>query len=207
MILGLLAGLGFAGCDAVPDEGVARGEALFNDYCAPCHGVDGTGKQGVGAPGIAGLDAWYVERQFHKFKDGVRGADARDIAGLRMRPMARTLATDNDIALVAEYVASMPVIRPEAVLAGGDPDRGKELYATCAACHGPEAAGNEILNAPPLNHSNDWYMLTQLKHFKDGVRGANPDDMTGASMRPMAMTLQDEQAMKDVVAYIQTLGK
>jgi hypothetical protein len=49
--------------------------------------------------------------------------------------------------------------------------------------------------------------LTQLKNFKSGVRGTNPQDITGAQMRPMSMILADEQAMKDVIAYIQTLSK
>jgi cytochrome c553 len=39
------------------------------------------------------------------------------------------------------------------------------------------------------------------------VRGTNPADTSGALMRPMAQTLADEQAMKDVIAYIMTLKK
>ncbi|WP_083241278.1 c-type cytochrome [Methyloceanibacter stevinii] len=31
-----------------------------------------------------------------------------------------------------------------------DADHGKQLYATCAACHGPTGAGNEALGAPPI---------------------------------------------------------
>ena len=54
---------------------------------------------------------------------------------------------------------------------------------------------------------DDWYVLTQLKKFKAGIRGANPADVSGATMRPMAATLPDEQAMRDVVAHIQGLSK
>ena len=50
-------------------------------------------------------------------------------------------------------------------------------------------------------------MLAQLKKFKEGIRGAHPKDITGMQMRPMAMILPDEQAMKDVIAYIQTIAK
>ena len=49
--------------------------------------------------------------------------------------------------------------------------------------------------------------MSQIKKFKSGVRGAHPKDVTGAQMRPMAMTLADEQAMKNVVAHIATLAK
>ena len=55
-------------------------------------------------------------------------------------------------------------------------------------------------------NQHDWYHLAQLKKFKSGVRGSNPQDITGAQMRPMSMLLADEQMMKDVVAYIKTLG-
>jgi cytochrome c oxidase subunit 2 len=80
------------------------------------------------------------------------------------------------------------------------------LYTPCTACHGADAAGNEQLKAPPLRGASDWYLLAQLKKFKEGHRGANPSDLEGAQMRPMAQTLPDEQAMKDVVAHIGTLN-
>ena len=51
-----------------------------------------------------------------------------------------------------------------------------------------------------LDGENVW-----LKKFKEGVRGTNPQDIGGMQMRPMSMTLVDEQAMKDVIAYIRTL--
>ena len=87
----------------------------------------------------------------------------------------------------------------------GDASKGQALFAPCVACHSADGTGNEKLNAPPLNHTNDWYLFRSLQKFKAGIRGANPLDIAGAGMRPMAQTLTDEQAMKDVVAYISTL--
>jgi cytochrome c553 len=179
----------------------ARGRALF-ELCAQCHGPEGAGNAAIEAPAIAGLPAWYVEAQLAKFKGGIRGYHADDAGGLRMRPMARWLKTEADIAAVAAHVASLPAVRPPRTITDGDVARGEQLYAPCTACHGPEGAGNQQLFAPPLNHGSDWYLLAQLRKFRAGVRGANPQDMTGALMRPMAMTLADEQAMRDVVAYI-----
>ena len=75
------------------------------------------------------------------------------------------------------------------------------------ACHGPTGGGNEAMRAPPLAKLDDWYVLTQLKKFKAGIRGTNPADLSGATMRPMAATLPDEQAMRDVIAHIQGLSK
>jgi cytochrome c553 len=184
----------------------ARGRTLF-ELCTQCHGAAGGGNAAIEAPAIAALPAWYVESQLVKFKGGVRAYHAADAGGLRMRPMAMWLKTDEDIAAVAAYVASLPAARPAPTLPIADTARGEQLYAPCTACHGPDAGGNPQLFAPPLNAASDWYLLAQLRKFKSGVRGAHPEDQTGALMRPMAMTLPDEQAMKDVVAYILTRSK
>lgn len=189
----------------VAADDLERGEALYK-LCAQCHGPAGAGNPSIAAPPIAGLPAWYVESTVTKFRTGVRGKHPDDMAGLRMRPMARTLRSEEDVAAVAAYVGSLPPTDPEATLEGGDAARGKVLYTPCTACHGPAGAGNQALFAPSLQHTADWYMLSQLQKFKSGLRGTNPDDTTGKLMRPMSLTLVDEQAMKDVVAYILTLN-
>ena len=83
---------------------------------------------------------------------------------------------------------------------------GQALYATCAACHGAGGEGNAGLNAPRLSVQQDWYLVRQLENFKSGARGAHADDGFGAQMRPMAMMLADAAAVKNVVAYIASLG-
>jgi cytochrome c553 len=61
------------------------------------------------------------------------------------------------------------------------------------------------LQAPPLILANDWYLLRQLDNFKQGVRGGDAiGDPAGALMRSIAVSL-DEQAMRDILAYISTL--
>jgi cytochrome c oxidase subunit 2 len=148
-----------------------------------------------------------VEAQLTKFKGGVRGAHPEDVSGLRMGPMSRTLFTDDDVRAVATYVASLDAARPASVLSGGDPEKGKVIFVVCTQCHGPDAAGNPELHVPPLRYASDWYLFAQLKKFKAGIRGADPADQYGTLMRSMALTLPDEQAMKDVIAYIGTLSE
>jgi len=191
---------------AASAEGDAeRGAQLFQ-LCAQCHGSDGGGDPVALAPAIAGMDEWYVQAQLTKFHSGARGTHPDDVAGMRMRPMALSLHGEEDIATVSAYVASLPRVPVAATLEGGDPARGKTLYGPCAACHGPDAAGIEQLNGSPLRASSDWYLQRQIRNFRSGIRGTNPKDATGALMRPMSMTLPDEQAILDVVAYITTLG-
>lgn len=194
--------LGLAACDV--GHGESLGKMRYAN-CAPCHGEDGRGNQAVGAPAIAGLPLWYVEAQLRKFRDGSRGAHPDDIDGLKMRPMARTLLSDEEVKVVAERVAKLPPLSPAATIKDGDPSRGKAMFATCVACHGEKAVGMQDKGAPDLHRTGDWYLLAQLKKFKSGVRGSAPTDATGQQMRPMAMTLPNEQAMKDVIAYIRTL--
>ena len=181
---------------------MARGEALF-DTCAPCHGADGGGNRDLGAPAIAGLPRWYVQGQLDKFQAGIRGAHPDDLEGLRMRPMAVSLNHDGDVSSVAEYVTTLAPA-PSGSEVVGDAGAGARAYGVCVACHGPEARGNELLGAPPLVAADDWYLLAQLRKFRAGMRGADPRDTWGATMRPNAVVL-DEQSMRDVLAYIRTL--
>ncbi len=89
--------------------------------------------------------------------------------------------------------------------ADGDVFKGEALYAVCAGCHGADAMGSEATNAPRLQGQFDWYLIRQLKHYQSGARGVHKDDTYGATMRAMAGTLANEQAILDVVAYIGTL--
>jgi cytochrome c553 len=190
----------------VPEEPTASGQQIF-DLCAQCHGSAGEGNPTYHAPAIAGLPQWYIEGQLKKFKSGVRGGHPLDRTGMMMRPMTMTFRNDADLKTAAAYVAALPKPVLASAQAGGDAARGKTLFAGCTACHGPDAAGNEAVKAPPLNHVDDWYLVEQLKKFKSGVRGFSPTDMEGAQMRPMMATLADEQAIKDVVAHIVTLRR
>ena len=192
-------------CSVAAADDNERGEKLF-ELCSTCHGVTGAGNADLEAPAIAGLSDWYVEAQLIKFRTGARGGDPDDAAGLRMRPMSRALRSDDDVRLVSAFVASLPPPRREPLLEGGDPARGEQLYRPCAACHGARGEGNPQLNAPSVGTTNDWYLLSQLEKFKSGDRGTDPKDTTGALMRPMAATLIDEQAMKDVIAYMMTFS-
>jgi len=200
--VGLAAAFALSACGRTPKPGLDRGAQLF-DTCVPCHGADGGGNEALGAPSIAGLSQWYLEAQLRNFQKGVRGAQAEDPEGLRMRPMAKTLELEGDVESVAEYVASLPRPVPPSTLAG-DVEKGRARFQICAACHGAGGEGNEMLKAPSLVRANDWYVARQLHKFKAGLRGIDPSDIGGATMRPNALMLDDD-AMLNVATYIGTL--
>lgn len=191
-------------CDATPPPaGMVRGAELF-ETCTPCHGETGAGDPAIEAPAIAGLPQWYLEAQLTSFQQGWRGKHAEDLPGLRMRPMAVTLNREGDIPSVAEYVASLPATYPESSLHGNAGAGAATYEQVCVACHGPDGRGNELLRSPPIVQMHDWYLFQELQNFRTGARGADPGDVWGATMRVNAVLLND-QAMEDVIAYVQTL--
>jgi len=175
-------------------------------YCAVCHGVELLGNRAVDAPKLAGLPAWYLSRQMEAFREGWRGTHPADVTGMEMRPQATVLSPQEVEAAVA-YADSVRArgTRETGATVTGDPARGAALYEPCAACHGDRGEGNQTLLSPPLAGQSDWYLVTQLAHFRSGVRGTAPGDTQGALMRASAMTLPDDQAIVDVVAYINSL--
>ena len=77
--------------------------------------------------------------------------------------------------------------------------------APVAPVTAPRLRANQALHAPALAGRTDWYLVTQLRNYRAGLRGADPADSSGQQMRAMAATLPDEAAVNDVVAYIDTL--
>ena len=191
---------------AATTSGSAEAGAALYMTCLACHGADGAGNQALNAPRIAGQSSWYLSNQLKGFKAGYRGTKPEDVYGMQMRPMSMTLADDQAVANVAAYVGTLNGPVSPATL-DGNAEAGKALYATCVACHGADAKGNEALKAPSLTGLQDWYIVRQLKNFKAGIRGTHPKDVSGQTMRPMSMTLADEKAMKDVTAYVLSLQK
>ncbi len=192
-----------SGCRLGAADAATRGQEVF-ETCVPCHNADGSGNPVIGAPNIAGMKEWYVERELEKFRGGVRGLQFNDVEGMRMAPMAISLASEDDVKAVAHYVETLPPVRHAASLPG-DPKAGEAIYATCGACHGDNGAGNKDLGAPPIAGVDDWYLAAELRKFRSGVRGTSPKDREGRMMRPMARGLADEDAIRNVVAYVGTL--
>ena len=118
------------------------------------------------------------------------------------------------------YVPSFEVdavLQPDAALwrasevetvKGGDVPKGKEIFTICAACHGDDGKGIEVLSSPRLAGIPDWYLLRQINNFEKGIRGTHADDIFGRQMGVIQkLMLENDQAKLDVIAYINTLPK
>jgi cytochrome c oxidase subunit 2 len=190
----------FAQTGTRPPGDAVAGKALYAT-CAACHGANGEGNLALNAPKLGGQGGWYLERQLRQFKLGARGTHEKDVFGKMMAPMAATLADDAAVANVVAYIATLPDAAAPATIQG-NVDTGRKRYATCAACHGADGRGIAATNAPRLQGMSDWYMARQLKNFREGVRGAHPQDVYGTQMALVAAMLGDDAAVGDVLAYI-----
>ena len=158
----------------------------------------------LNAPRLAGQGGWYLRRQLENFKHGIRGGDARDSFGAQMAPMAAVLADDVAMTNVVAYIGSLPDTdspEPSAVTWQ------KAKRFTPPACPATAQRGQGIWsqNAPRLNGINDWYLARQLENYRQGIRGSHLQDLYGKQMSLMSIMLRDEEAVRDVVAYINTL--
>ncbi len=57
-------------------------------------------------------------------------------------------------------------------LYAADAEAGASKYMVCIGCHGMSGEGNVAMNAPKLAGQEIWYLESQLKAFKSGIRGA-----------------------------------
>ncbi len=200
---------------------IVTGEELYV-ACTFCHGAEAQGNDRRDGPALAGLEAWYIEKQIYNFRNGLRGYSDEDIPGKVMHGSTPMIRNDFTVNSISEYIAGLepglPMARNaigdrpfiwDSPYAGldpsitGDAEAGATTYnSVCVICHGTEGAGNELLGAGNLSYLSAIYMERQLMYFRDGIRGAHPDDVTGQQMAAMAKILTTDQALADVVAYI-----
>lgn len=93
-------------------------------------------------------------------------------------------------------------------LAKGDPAKGKEYFATCAGCHGPDGKGlpnlgKDMTNSEFIKGKTDEELLAFIK---TGRPASDPLNSTGVDMPPKGgnPALSDQQLM-DIIAFIRSI--
>lgn len=151
-------------------------------------------------PIIDGLPAWYIEDQLEKFLAGVRGKNSTNKSEFLMGSGVTLLKNESDVATVVSYFSQLPPANHLKTVRG-DAARGQQLYALCAACHGPVGEGREDIKSPPLAMQEDWYLYDQLVRTKAGLRSgseASPE----AALMVQSIQGMNTQDFRDVVSYI-----
>ena len=187
-----------------PPGGGPRGH-LYVGACSPCHGTSGEGYAGEQSPKISGQQEWYLARQLLNFKNDLRGAHDSERWAKQMNFHVKDF-TQAQLDSFVGYVLTLEDTPAEKTI-DADTTRGEQLYVqSCSTCHGEDGMGIKELNSPRLAGMTDWYMVTQLQKYRAGLRGDNADDTFGQQMMPFAKALPDDQAVLEVVAYINTLS-
>jgi cytochrome c oxidase cbb3-type subunit III len=115
------------------------GRNLFVNNCAPCHGTDARGATGF--PNLTDHDWLYGGSPETIVKTISYGRSGT------MPAWRDALGGDSGVEDVLKYVFSLSGRE----LPAGDLANGKAKFATiCAACHGPEGKGNQVIGAPNL---------------------------------------------------------
>ena len=165
----------------------AMGESVFIVQCAPCHGLQADGMGGKAAD-------LHVRLAEQSVKHAVVNGANNNLLGTSM-PMpdrnglmnanTNALITDAEIDAVAKYVAG-----------GLKGTEGASVFAgTCAACHGPDGKGMEMV-APNIAEMSPSMVDMVLHHGKKGAIGTMP-----------AFNNLTEVQFKALDAYVASLSK
>lgn len=195
---------------AAEPEPSVLGATVFQNVCTQCHGAKGEGKVELKTPSIAGLPAWYAKTQLANFREGRRGHEPADPQAFMMAAIAKALRPDQ-ITAVTAHVEKMPPVIPtgkDREMANVRLEEGQRLfYERCMECHRYNASGEMTFGSPPLTGLQAWYLEDQLRKFKTGKRGTVKSDINGAKMVQMTtLFIEDDQTLRDVVAFIMTLN-
>lgn len=172
------------------------GKALYQP-CIECHGADGGGSQAKGAPRLAGQRSDYLDRQLRNFQDTIR--TSKD-----MHTMADTLEGSTQLRDLVAYIGTLQAPTPPETVTG-DVAAGQATWALCSQCHGSRGQGVGSYDTPRLAGQHDWYLKKQLEAFLHGSRGGSNSDRYGAEMEKAQVALKAPNAIRDVVAWINTL--
>lgn len=170
--------------DAVAND---IGQRLFLNNCAQCHGSDAGGGKGFpnlrDADWLHGGDPATIETSIRQGRNGV------------MPPMADAIGGEVAIPAMVNYVRSLSGLKHDAALAAA----GKDKFAICAACHGPEGKGNQAIGAPNLT-DKIWLYGGSEETIGETIRlGRN-------NMMPPQLERLGEAKVHLLAAYVYSLG-
>ncbi len=165
---------------AKDQKAMAIGERLFMNTCAQCHGSDAHGSRGF--PNLTDKDwlgAGTPEYIAETITNGRQGM---------MPPMAAAVGSADDVKNVANYVLSLSGSQHDAARAA----LGKEKFAACAACHGPDGKGNPTIGAPNLTDdiwlhgAGEAAIIERINHGKTNQMPAQGSRLTPEQIHVLA---------------------
>jgi cytochrome c oxidase cbb3-type subunit 3 len=172
---------------AADPQAHAIGERLFLTYCAQCHGSDARGNKGF--PNLTDND-WLYGGTPETIKETILNGRHG-----QMPPMAAALGSDSDVENVAHYVRSLSGLTADPVKVAF----GKPKFAACAACHGADAHGNQMIGAPNLADKT-WLYGGSADTIMETIRKGRNNTM------PAWGEFLGEQKVHVLAAYVWSLS-
>lgn len=161
---------------AADEQAVAIGGRLFLNNCAQCHGSDARGSKGF--PNLTDNDWLYGGDP-----ENIKTTLVNGRMGM-MPPMAAMVGSEDDVRNVANYVLSLSGSEHDAARA----ELGKEKFMVCAACHGPEGKGNQMMGAPNLTDgiwlhgAGEKNIMAMINNGKTNQMPAQADKLSEAQI-------------------------
>ncbi|PKO62474.1 MAG: cytochrome-c oxidase, cbb3-type subunit III [Betaproteobacteria bacterium HGW-Betaproteobacteria-18] len=157
-------------------QAMAIGERLYGNNCAQCHASDARGNKGF--PNLTDGD-WLHGGTTEKIKETLVGGRIGN-----MPPMAAAVGGADDVKNVAQYVLSLSGSPHDSTRAA----LGKEKFAVCAACHGPDGKGMQAVGSANLT-DNIWLhgfgekaIVEMVNNGKVNVMPAQGEKLTEAQI-------------------------
>jgi mono/diheme cytochrome c family protein len=211
LVVACLAALS-AGCVPDPTPSPAstadpEAAALYDRFCATCHGQDGRSVVGPVVPHLnsqgllATVDDAFLRESIALGRPGANGVAK---PGTKMPIFAASEGgplSDEDIERLVGHIRrwqTVPSVElaAEPTVVPGDPALGAELYQRhCTICHGPDGWGE---TAPRLAGSTFQAIASDALIRHTVLHGRE-----GTTMEPIDLT---EQEIGHVVAFVRTLG-
>lgn len=182
-IYAAFSGIALADLSSDP-EAVQLGRNLFQNNCATCHGSDGRGARGfpnlTDSAWLYGGNPEQIEASISNGRNGVM-------------PALGAVLGDDGLNDVVAHVLSLSG-------AGAANENGALKFGQmCAACHGVDGSGNQLLGAPSLNDDAWLYGGTEADVREIVMQGRMN------SMPPQSGTLTPDQ-IRTLVAYVLSMG-
>ena len=195
---------------AVPPPSAKR--LYLRRTCIACHGRDGAHAIQQ-YPDLAGLDAGYIRAQVKDILSKKRQGSpdkltghprAESMRGALVTPDGQMRVTDDEIKIIAAWLAGLPSAGPQVHDPALAPERiaeGKAVFNkfNCRTCHGVDGK-KPLRGYPKVAGQKADYIAEQIRDIRDGARTNSRSRL----MTPFAKRLSDEQinAVADYLSQV-----
>ncbi len=168
--------------------------------CGTCHGDKGQ-KHSLNVTNyIAGMDKDDVIEILHEYKEGERNKYG---LGSMMKGQAAKLS-DEQMEAVALYIESLPEVIEKVVIKKEDKTLdGKQIFKTCAVCHGADANKRSLNVSRFIAGMDKDHIIETLHGYQSGKINQYG---FGSMMKGQAKKLSEEQ-LEAVALYVQSLER